>query len=76
VAADRVKQWLGLLRLDQYFPALAAQGYDSLAILREAEPDEVRALVDVVGMPRGHAKVFVRGLLQLVQMRGPEMVLA
>jgi len=67
---DRVKDWLQDRRLGKYFPCFLNQGYDDLAILEEAGPQEISNLISLCGMPKGHARHLLRGLLHLREQTG------
>jgi len=66
-------EWLREQKLSKYLDFFMEQGYDELAFLRDAAPDDVDDLIKDCNMPFGHAKHFKRALDELREFGGPEI---
>jgi len=62
-----LREWLSRCALAKYVHLFARQGYDDLAILRDAHPDDINELIAYCEMPRVHSRIFEFELQQLVK---------
>jgi len=60
-----VRSWLNELGLSSYFDTLVRDGYDDIRILRDLCRSDEDELSHILGMPRGHARQFSKGLQRL-----------
>eukprot|EP01050_Picozoa_sp_SAG11_P011554 SAG11_NODE_1232_length_5452_cov_73.066131_3_plen_462_part_00 len=65
-----LEAWLTAIKLQAYTAKMAAEGYDEIKFLLDAEPDDIDELIADIGMKKPHARSFRKELAILAGMQG------
>ena len=69
-SAQSIHSWLGGLQLERYADAVAAQGYDKVQFLSDADESDIDELIAAVEMMKPHAKTLKKAWAALVRGAG------